>query len=615
MPLFSVTVKSGDRAEPASVANVVAYIGPLPGATVGQVYAVNPGDDPAAITGALGGDVLDDLAFHIRRSGVGCLVCPSTPTWGSLNNTVTQTGSGATFTVALDDALLGPFASFTFKGEITRGGANNVALLEYNLDGGSAYQYALTIPDEGPAVIRGTVNIASSVPAMNTLTLIFSAPSATTITFASSPTTAQTLVDAFNTLAIAAPLAVRARVAEDSTGSYFELYSTAKGSGVTMTISASSTGEATLGLATSAHTGSDATFTIPYLNVVATFDAGTFTKGDTFTFSGTGPTSTISDLGDAQDALRAQFYDPDGSAFAAIVPLVVPSTAANAAALEADIAPRLAGWITDTNNTPVLVYAGTATPYHTASSTASTNATNINTNDTAVLAAFSGASASHVSVVHGDGYREGFYLRGSYRRPAVLAWAHRRAALPLSADPGEAEAPIPGWKLKGPDGLTWARVENDTRVTAKMGGYRGPGFVVVRSKADGRFALDSGVTRAGEGDRYSKIGSLASVYYLVQQMLPTMADERLRRFNLKAKGSMSDEEHATIETRLNEAASRLLRDPEEPHASSVNVVVDGDELMVNTDNLTITYEVQPFGYPEKIRVVAKLTGVIETLNA
>ena len=37
--------------------------------------------------------------------------------------------------------------------------------------------------------------------------------------------------------------------------------------------------------------------------------------------------------------------------------------------------------------------------------------------------------------------------------------------------------------------------------------------------------------------------------------------------------------------------------------------------MVNTDNLTVEYEVQPFGYPETITVVAKLTGVIQNLNA
>lgn len=617
--LFSITLVSGDSAEPAPIANVVAFAGPLPGATVGQVYKLNPGDDPATITGADGGDILDDLAFHLRRAKVGCLICPSTITWGTLNTSVTQTGTGANFTVALDDALLGPFANFTFKGKITKAGANNVAVLEYNLDGGAAYPYALTIPDESPAVNRGTVDLTSSVPAMNGLTLIFTAPSSVTITFASSPTTPQGLADAFNTLAIAGSLAVRARVAEDSDGIFLELYTTSKGGGVTMTISASSTGEATLGLATTAKTGSPATFTFPWLNVVATFDAGTYNLGDTFTFDGTGPTSSIAALDAAADALRAQFYDPDGSGFASLVPLIVPATANNAAALEADFADKLLDWISDTQNTPALVYTAVPTPFHTASATASTNAANINTNDADVSSAWSSAPASHATVVHGDVYRDvsrdGGKLKGSFRRPAVLAWALRRAALPLSADPGEGVQELPGMSLKHPDGVTFARAENDPRVTAKLGGYKGPGFVVLRAAANGKPALDVGVTRAGAGDRFSKIGALAAIYYLIQQMLPNLTRERARRFALQTSGAMTDDEHASIETRLNANAVALLRDPEEPHASSVEVAVDGSEKLVDTDNITVTYVVQPFGYPETITIVAKLTGVITSIAA
>src|SRR5262249_29221446 len=81
--------------------------------------------------------------------------------------------------------------------------------------------------------------------------------------------TAKTIVDEYNTLAAAAPLAVRARQAQSSTGAiYLETYSTSAGSGVTQTIDdATSTGEATLGFSSGASnltaTGAAAVLTLP----------------------------------------------------------------------------------------------------------------------------------------------------------------------------------------------------------------------------------------------------------------------------------------------------------------------------------------------------------------
>lgn len=618
MGLFRLSVVSGDEAAAASVANIVAFVGPLPGATVGTVYQLDPGDDIVAVTGAVGGDVLDDLENHLK-AGHKCLICPSTITQGTLGS-VTKVGSGPNITAALASGVAGPYATLSFKGKITKGGAANVAVLSYNLDGGSAYPYDVIVPDEGSAVLRGTVDLSVQTypwSALNGTTLIFTLPSGT-LTFGSAPTSAQDVVDDFNTLAIAAPLAVRARLAEDSTGQYMEIYSTSKGTGVTLTIDAASTGEALLGFSSGASNlttvGTAAKVSLPYTGIELTFVSGTYVLNNTYTWAASGPSSAQSALELAADALRAQFYDVTGSGFAILVPAVVPSTAPNAQALEAGLATKLAGWIADQVNTPAVVYGAVGTSFHTTSATPATNATNINTNDAAVLAAWAGKAATHMTAVHGDVYRTGTRLKGSFRRPAVMAWAYRRSAMSLSADPGEGVQAVPNMTLIHPDGVTFARFENDVRLATKMAGYKGPGFVVSRSTTSGKYALDVGVTRAGNGNRYSKIGALASVYYLLQQMLPNLQRERVRRFDLQASGAMTDEEHASIETRLSSDASDLLRDPEDSHASSVRVTVDGTEKLVDTDNITVTYEVQPFGYPETITVIAKLTGVIQAAS-
>ncbi len=500
------TLRGADRIPAPSARKTPCGLGTCSLGAVGQAYAFDPGQD---VVGTLGAGKLAQWVLYIHATtGSRAIAVPTTGTYPALSSSVSQTGTGPAITVAAASGFSGPVDDFDLKLKVKVGGANGVAQADLYYD---KYTLAerIAIPDESPAVVRGTVNIASVVPAMDTLTLVFSDPSSTTITFNASPTTAQGLADLFNSLAIAAPLNVRARVAETTSGSFFELYTTAKGASAALTISSSSTGEGTLGLATTTANGAAASLTPPFAGFKLTFAVGTYVLDEEYTKTLPGPRSSVAALSAGATVARNNYPTKP---FGLLVAVEDFATNDNAKTAQTTLTGLVNTWAADTAS-PIYVDALTGTAFHTASSTLATNDSNIATNDADILANFPATTPDSVldSVAVDDVYIPGAagLPLAIYRRSATWSGASKVAgAAKIAANP--ADGGIFGASLLGPDGVTRARDEN--RATTKLGQLSGPGFWAIKSTSAGLAApaFEVCASRAGASSRLRDPGAVAT---------------------------------------------------------------------------------------------------------
>jgi hypothetical protein len=509
---FNSEIKSGDQASTASPALIPCLIGCCSAGTVGGIgghcYTFEPG---ANLTSTLGAGPLVDAAYALLRTTKSKVrVMPATPSWSAAPS-ITHTGTGPTITCALADTATGPYDDYSPLFTLTVGGALGVAQASIEYDGVNAVENVV-LPTEPPAVLRGTVDLAAlSYPytALSAKHLDFTAPSAVVITFGASYASAQAIIDGFNALAIAGSLAVRARLAQHTSGLvYMELYSTSGGAGVTATIDAAASDADTLlgfsaGASNLTATGAAATLTLPWTNVKFTFPSGTYVKGDTYLAPCVGPRASVSAILTAAQAAHDDYLTNRFGFLAVVQPA---DTAANCQVLQAALRTKTSTWIADTN-APKYVTAVIGSQFHTASSTVATNDANIAAADADLLAAFAAAAANPDSVAPADCYVPGSadLHAGSFRRTAAVAWAIKRAsATKIAADVGDGL--VPEISLQGPDGKTRAR--DDARATTKLGRGDGPGFSVLQSTSGGLGAAKfvPGATRAGAADRLRYAG-------------------------------------------------------------------------------------------------------------
>lgn len=603
---FSIT--SGDQAQTASPASIPCLVGCCTAVSSG-VYQFDAGAD---VSSTLGGGPLADAAYAIlRQPGVSrVVVAPAAQTWSTAPS-VSHSGTGPSVSLALANGASGCYDDHHLRLRVSQAGALGVGRVAIAYDGVTEIE-EIPIPVEQPAVNRGTVDLTGSVPAMNTLTLVFTAPTSTTITFATSPTTPQGLADAFNALAVAAPLAVRARIAETSSGIFFELYSTAVGASATMTVDATSTGETTLGLSTTAKTGAAATLSLPWTGLVATFASGSYVKDETYSSTCTGPRPTLA----AELTAMTAAHDSYGTKPFGFFAFVHPSTsAANAAQRQSSISTQLATWQADTSN-PLAWHAGIAAQFHTASSTLATNDTNIASADSDLLTAFASSSAAVDSVVPGDVYLSGATaLRaGTYRRSAALAWAMRRAGVAKLADDVGSDSLAEG-SLLSPDGLTRAR--DEARASTKLGSGSGPGFSVLTSTAGGLGAprFTPGATRAGAASRLRYSGVVAVAKELVRLVSPIALGWLAKVYPTDPQtGMLLDGEKTSRANEVRSAiALTLATEGGSPlNASSFDVQILDPATGRYIDNGQIRVKVifVPLGETESVSVEISATGVI-----
>lgn len=505
----SFTFISGDQAAPPDPRAIPCLVLPTTSGTPGTPVRLDPGDDVVAALGP-GKAAAWVMSIH-AASGSRIEVSPATATWTSLSGNLTQTGSGPAIAISNAAGYSGAVDDFPgFKLTVVAGGVLGVAAADISYDGTSVAD-SVILPPEGPAVVRGTVDISGSVPAMDTLTLVFSAPSSTTLTFTSSPTTPDALVTAFDALAVAGSLAVRSRIYESATGAkYFEVFSTAVGTTAGVTISSTSTGEATLGLATTAAAGTAASLTLPNTGAKLTFSAGTYVAGEKYTRALVGPTASLSAQSDAATVAHTErSTHPFGY-------LVFGEQASHVAAatLAGTIGTSVASWAADAD-APAFVDFVIGTAFHTASATKATNRANIATSDAAFVAAIAGLSADKSrNFAHGDCYVDapGGLPIGRFRRSAALAGAMRRASLDrIGGNP--AAGTIPLISLLAADGLTLARNEADAGT--KLGDLTGKAWTLKATSAGlGSVKFAPAPSGAGSLSRFRDPGVVAVAYSL-----------------------------------------------------------------------------------------------------
>lgn len=336
------------------------------------------------------------------------------------------------------------------------------------------------------------------------------------------------LLAELNTLAVAAPITVSAIGVQTGAGTAlaFATNLTTSGAGGTgpsafVTLNASpGTGASLFGFANSASaTGLAATFAPPWTQTIWTFPVATtgapYIAGDTYALACVGPEPSISAITAALAVGRANWKTSPFGFFAVTAP---PSSAANAAALQAACTALVAAWRAD-NSCPVACFTGS--PFHVASQAQATSDANIMAADNTLANAFSASAAALDSVAPDDCFFPGdpSLRAGTYRRSAVVAAAIKVATLvKLGSNLGEGT--VQGVSLRGPDLLTYAR--DESRAIVKLGptgpGATGLGFCVLTSTptvpAQVKFA--GGVTRAGNGSNYRSCGAVFVALFMSQ---------------------------------------------------------------------------------------------------
>lgn len=577
----STSIQSGDTVAIGSPAQRPCLVipSPLSSLAVGTILACDPGDN--LVTKVGGGLGAESIAYMHRRTQGRVIAAIATGTWSPApsvthkDRTGGNSPTGPSISLALDASAPGCLDDHQLLITPIDNATNGVARANLSYDGASIAE-TITIPPEGPAVLTGTVDLAAAsypLSGLNGKHLDFTAPASKVITWASAPTSAQDVVDAFNTLAAAAPLAARARLAQ-GTGTdlgkiFFELYSTSAGAGVTMTLDlTASDADTVLGLSTSSTTGTAATYPLPRAGLVATFTAGNYVAGETYVATCRGPRCSNAAIVAAATAATAKLAD---FPFGFIVYPAPLDTAGNAAALLAGLEALRTSWLSAA--APADIYFGIGAPWHTPSSSATTNESNIATADQALLTGFANAAANPNSVVNGEGYVAGSLVLGNIRRSAVLAWAAKRAAAPRLAAT-VAEGTVGEWTMVAADGATYARNENTA--TVKLAGLDGPGFFVLKLLPDGRTPkFDLGATRAGSLSRLRHDGDVAVVHEVARlTQAATLGWEGERPEIDLDTGMMVDHEKNTRQSIVFDALQPTLRpDQGLPNCSDFGVFV------------------------------------------
>lgn len=617
----STTIKSGDRAAVGSPSQTPCLVGCCSAVSTGT-YRFSPGQDVSATLG--GGPLADATYYALRQSNSDVMVSVAAQTWSSVPSIVRVGSSGPVVTAATAAGASGPFDDHTIALTVTNGGALGAAQASIAYDGASEIE-TITLPTEGPAIRTGSVDLnAISYPwnALNGTTLQFTDPSATTVTFGSAPTSAQDVIDDFNTLAEAAPLAVRARLAQ-GTGSdlgkaFIELYSTAVGTAAAITIDAASTGEALLGLATTTANGTAATLTLPYTGIKLTFPSGTYVEDESYTLSCVGPRASISAITTAATNARNDYQDKP---FGFLVVVQPADTASNCKALVDALETLRAAWQADTI-APIFVQMCVGGPWHTKSSTLATNETNIGTTDNALLTAFGAASpALFQNVAPDDVYIPGAAsLRsGSFRRTAALAWAIKRASVPKIAS-DVAEDLVPEASLLGPDNLTRAR--NEATATTKLGGGSGPGFSALRATSAGLGApkFSPGATRGGSTSRL-RFSGVAAIALEIARLVFAVVElwEGLTLPTDPQTGQLLDSEKDAREGAIDAAIRPTLNTEDDAplNVSSFSIAVNNPSTgrFIDNGQVPVAVTFVPLGEVEEITVAITAVGTVTITQA
>ncbi len=604
----SATFRSGDRSAPLNPRGIPCLILPTASGVALTSYTLDPGDDVVAAIGA------GKAAFWTLLAHAGAAtrveVCAATPTWTALSAVaMTESVSGPNITISdVADGALDDFPGFKLK--ITTGAALSTGSVAADVyyDGTNVAD-SILLPQEGPAVVRGTVNIAVSVPAMSGLTIITTAPTADTMTFATSPTTPETLVSAFDALAVAQGATVHGRIHEAVTGEkYFEIVADVPGSGVSVTIDAASTGDATLGLVGTA-AGTAATVALPNTGIVLTCVDGTYATGTVYSYALVGPTASLAAQIAAATAALANFEEHPFGYF------VFPEQASHVAAatLAGSIGTLVAAAAADPD-APIFVDFLIGSAFHTASATIATNNTNIGTSDASFSAAIAGLSASmYRNFAHNDCYAAApaGLPAGKFRRSAALAGVIKRSALDrLAGNPGQKQIPL--ISLLAADGLTRAR--DEAAATAKLGRRTGKAWCLKSiNKKLGNVKFEVSPTGAGSSSRFWDPGVVAIALSLAASAVAHVAEWEGESWETdpEAPSAVLPDLATTRGDELDAVLTAIAKPKNKPAniSGDLSVVVTAPTL--NDDGeVSVAITFNTLGVPQTIVITITATGAV-----
>jgi len=284
LPDVTLTIQDGALGQvPASVANAHAKVGVCSGGVVGTVYSFS---DIGVAQQTLGqGPLVDAIAHALAVSGGPVYAIPANPSAVGVASSVTHTGPGSG-TVTAATAALSPAQTIALK--ITTGGANGTGAFAVSLNGGAYSSPVATTSGTFSYAIPGTlttVTLASgqtwvlndvyTIDTLGAITLTGSGPAASNVTQVSSPLDAYSIVLTITTAG--------------GLGAGVFTYSVDGGNSVSGQIAIPS---------------GSGKYAIANTGVVITF-SGTFTAGDTYSWTTTAAGFSTSDLTTALAALRA----------------------------------------------------------------------------------------------------------------------------------------------------------------------------------------------------------------------------------------------------------------------------------------------------------------------
>lgn len=621
-----ITVKSGGAGGVAQAD--IAY----DGTTVAESIVI-PAPTPATLRGKV------NIRYGLDLNGLTMVFTSPTAKTLTFPTSTVFPASSAT-------ALLG--ATATVAAPVTKVTADLTAAAVALLDGANGAQLVFTSGGTTPANVPATVTIAGILPdgtaGGEVLNLLQSAGTATSVNrykgtdlsllfsaaddvdatisigYADVYPTPASIVDKLNALAAAAPYAATFSAAEDGTGAvYLEMASTALGAAVTITIDAgTSTGDGTLGFTAESPsnltaTGASASLVLPYTGIEAFFDATeVYVSGTTYAATCVGPKASIAALAAGYTAARDD-YDTNPFGFAVVCQPA--STPGNCVTLEATLSALELAWRADPS-AAIFVSHVIGSPFHTASATLATNDANIGTADAALLAAFASAGACLDSVAHEDGYVASAapLPAGSLRRSSALAWAVKRATVAkLAADVGDGL--VPGFTLRGPDGLTRAR--DESRATTKLGGGAGPGFSCLGSAGKlSNVLFAPGATRAGSSSRLRYSGPVFVANEMARQLYGETQGWNAQTIPTDPEtGQLEEGARKSREGQLEELLRPTLRPDTagaEPNVSSFRVTIPDPPSgrFIDNGRLPIKARFIPLGEVEAVTIDITAVGTV-----
>lgn len=289
--------------------NVIVAVGACGGGTANTVTDLLRKADTIKST-LVSGPLVEASCYHVVTSKQPLYCVPVNASVAGASSSITRSNGASPVITKSGTAKDSYSVSYEIlsDGVIASGTASGS--YRYTVDGGDTYSAEIAIPSASTTTTASTTGSTDMTTGglfggggtLNNkqFSINHNGGGATTVTF-SSPANAAAVVTAINT-------ALGATVASIDGSNHLKLTSTVAGSGGSIVLAAGSPDAlAVLGLTAGTYSGVTGTssVTLGDTGITLTLPLGTYTKGDTYTFTTSEPSYVLGDLTDALDAIVA----------------------------------------------------------------------------------------------------------------------------------------------------------------------------------------------------------------------------------------------------------------------------------------------------------------------